>query len=137
MCSWRKNRGSMATNNGEDLIEALIKEILLRLSTKSLLRFKCVCKNWYTLIKKILASSMNTWIFARTSPTTLDLRLWCTPWFPSHHFIFRLWYKFFYTWNKSPKFRRYVKYLRFYQWLVFIGKRIQWWCLVCIVDPCY
>ncbi|WMV59182.1 hypothetical protein MTR67_052567 [Solanum verrucosum] len=41
----------MATNNGEDFPEDLIREILLRLPVKSLLRFKRICKNWYTLIK--------------------------------------------------------------------------------------
>ncbi|KAG5570870.1 hypothetical protein H5410_060636 [Solanum commersonii] len=41
----------MATNNGGDFLEDLIREILLRLHVESLLRFKCVCKNWYTLIK--------------------------------------------------------------------------------------
>ncbi|KAK4727087.1 hypothetical protein R3W88_032004 [Solanum pinnatisectum] len=41
----------MATNNGGDFPEDLIREILLKLPVKALLRFKCVCKNWYTLIK--------------------------------------------------------------------------------------
>uniref|UniRef100_M1AZM8 F-box family protein n=1 Tax=Solanum tuberosum TaxID=4113 RepID=M1AZM8_SOLTU len=42
----------MDTNdNGWDFLEDSIREILLRSPVKSLLRFKCVCKNWYTLIK--------------------------------------------------------------------------------------
>ncbi|XP_060216425.1 F-box/kelch-repeat protein At3g23880-like [Lycium barbarum] len=43
----------MATsdNGHRPFPEDLDRNILLRLPVKSLLRFKCVCKNWYTLIK--------------------------------------------------------------------------------------
>ncbi|XP_016466440.1 putative F-box protein At3g10430 [Nicotiana tabacum] len=38
-------------NDGRAFPEDLAMEILLRLPVESLLRFKCVCKNWYEIIK--------------------------------------------------------------------------------------
>lgn len=40
----------MVTSN-EELLQDTVIEILLRLSVKSLLRLRCVCKSWYALIK--------------------------------------------------------------------------------------
>ncbi|KAJ4714216.1 F-box protein [Melia azedarach] len=40
----------MMTDNGDSLEETLI-EILAKLPVKSLLRLRCVCKSWYTIIK--------------------------------------------------------------------------------------
>ncbi|KAH0773834.1 hypothetical protein KY290_010971 [Solanum tuberosum] len=60
----------MAINNGGDFLEDLIREILLRLHVKSLLRFKCVCKNWYTLIKNpsFICEHLN---FSKNNPPQL------------------------------------------------------------------
>lgn len=41
----------MASSGATFLPEDVVIQILLRLPVKSLLRFNCVCKHWYTLIK--------------------------------------------------------------------------------------
>ncbi|KAF5938245.1 hypothetical protein HYC85_025751 [Camellia sinensis] len=43
--------GKMLSTRDRNLPEDVVNEILSRLPVKSLLRFKCVCRYWYTLIK--------------------------------------------------------------------------------------
>ncbi|KEH32241.1 putative F-box domain, galactose oxidase/kelch, beta-propeller, F-box associated interaction [Medicago truncatula] len=66
-----------------DLPQDLIVQILLRLSVKSLIRFKCVCKSWFSLISEphftnshfqlTAATPSRRILFISTPPQSIDL----------------------------------------------------------------
>ncbi|KAK4339616.1 hypothetical protein RND71_041078 [Anisodus tanguticus] len=58
-------------DDGHNFPEDLAREILVRLSVESLLRFKCVCKSWCTLINSSLFIRENNYNKNKSRPQLL------------------------------------------------------------------